>query len=82
MWSWPILLYRVRQSSIQSECAAVYAGMTLSEVEELVHSKAWPTEESFSKDVYSFGRWEVCQVEVEPLTKKVKRAQMFHGSVQ
>jgi hypothetical protein len=76
-----VLLYDLRQSSISSECAAVHSGMTFAQVEDLIHSKAWPTEESVTGNQFSFGRWDICQVEFDPSNEKVTRAQMLQGPV-
>jgi hypothetical protein len=77
IWGGPALLYHLRARPISSECAAIRAGMTFDEMEARVHSRTWPTDEFLSANRFSFGRWETCEVELDPNTRNVLRAQML-----
>ena len=82
IWGGPALLYGVRQPSTSSQCAAVRPGMALNELEDLIHSRTWPMQESLTATQFSFGAWDTCQVELNPQTHQVVRAQMFQSPIQ
>lgn len=79
IWGGPYILYAVRQPSISSQCAAIHAGMAFPEIEVLVHSKEWPTEERISTNQFSFSKWDTCQVDFDSVTGKVAAARMIAG---
>ena len=76
MWSGPSLLYKIRQPSTRSECSAIHADMHLSDVERLIHSRGWPSEESITESQFTFGSWEVCMVQIDPAAKTVLGVQL------
>jgi hypothetical protein len=82
LWGGPSFLYNLRQPSISSQCGAIHAGMTLNEVETMVHSVASPPDESLTDNHFSFGSRDVCEVDLDPTTKHVTRAWMFQSSVR
>ena len=77
-----MLQYKLRQRSTKSECAAVHSGMMLAELQDLIHSRTWPMEESLSVNQVSFGDWEICQVDIDPRTNSVVRAKMLQASAE
>jgi hypothetical protein len=82
MWGIPALRYKLNAPSTDSECASVHSGMTQTELEELVHSRTWPMEESLSETEFSFGGGEICQVELDPQTHRAVRAKMFQSPIK
>jgi hypothetical protein len=79
LWGGPALLYAWRRPSISAECAAVRPGMTVAQIEDRIHSKAWPTDESVTSDNFSFGNWEICQVQLDHDTQRAVRTEMVVG---
>jgi hypothetical protein len=82
IWGAPALQYKLQLPSTDSECASVHPGMTPTELEEFVHSRGWPTEESLSETEFSFGGSEICQVELDPQTHRAVRAKMFQSPIK
>lgn len=82
IWGGPRMLYELRRPSTSSVCAVVHSGMTLIEVEDLVHSRNWPMQESLSANQFSFGAWDTCKVDLDPQTHKVVRAGMDQSPIQ
>jgi len=82
MWGGPFLVYKVRQPSIRSQCAAVHAGMSLKDVEDMIHSGAWPLQESLDGNQFVFANWEACQVDLDHETKIVKTAHVVSIGMQ
>jgi len=78
IWYGPELRHKLLGRSTISKCGEVHAGMTLTELEMLAHSRNLPMEESVSENELSFGDWEICQVELDPRTHDVIRAAMIH----
>ena len=76
MWAGPALVYALRAPAIGKECMAIRPGMTFAEMEAFIHSKAWPKEESLANNNFSFGHWTTCNVQLEPATQKVVRAEV------
>lgn len=82
IWGGPMLQYKFWQRSTKSECDAVHLGMTLAELQDRIHSRTWPMEESLSVNQFSFGDWEICQVEIDPRTSNVVRAKMLQAPAE
>ena len=76
IWGGPALWYKLRQPSVRSECDAVHSGMTLAELDNLVHAKGAPTDESLVGNHLSFGQWDSCDVELDPSTMKVTQVRV------
>ncbi len=81
VWGGPFLLYSARQPSIPSECGAIQNGISLPELERSIHSRGIPMEESITENALSFGRWETCRVELDPVSRKVIRAEIVDTQV-
>ena len=77
----PFISYRLRQRSIQSDCTRVRPGMSLTEVQLLIHASAPPTQEWMVGDKFSFGRWETCEVKLNLATSTVESAHMIESQL-
>lgn len=82
MWGGPFLLHKIWQPSIRSQCAAVHAGMSLNDVENIIHSRVWPLQESLTGNQFTFASWEACQVDLDPQTKIVKATHLVSMGIQ
>jgi hypothetical protein len=79
MWSGPILIFAVSRPSVRSECAAVRAGMTFSEVNNLFHA-AEPSIEAIIGTHLQFTAKDVCDVQLDPIKQRVLSAQFREGT--
>jgi hypothetical protein len=80
MWAGPSLFYRMSRPSIRSECAAIRAGMTFSDVDTVIHARSSPLDESLSIGGFAFSNYgEFCQVDLDPATHKVLKTEIVDG---
>lgn len=80
MWAGPALYYRATRPSIRSECAAIRAGMTFSDVDTVIQSGTSPLDESLSTGGFAFSSYrETCQVDLDPATHKVLKTEIVDG---
>jgi hypothetical protein len=77
IWDGPEIRHKLLRTSTISKCGEVHAGMTLTELERVAHSRNLPMDESVSENRFSFGDWESCQVELDPRTHDVIKAAMI-----
>jgi hypothetical protein len=74
IWDGPEIRHKLLGRSTILKCGEVHAGMTRRELEVIAHSRNLPMEESVSENLFSFGDWEICQVELDPQTHNVRKA--------
>lgn len=75
-YSGPAFKYRFSSRSIESDCLSIHAGMTKSEVLEVVHKKTAPYfEDSFTPNSLSFSRLGgSCTVEFDQQTGETTKS--------
>lgn len=76
IWDGPEIEDRLLRTSTVSKCSKVHLGMTRSELEKLAHSRTLPMDEWVSENRFSFGDWDICDVELDPRTHNVIKATM------
>src|SRR5947207_11963531 len=71
VWTAPFVVYKLSPSAVRSQCASIHPGMTIRDVDNLIHRGRTPLEESLSSSELFFGDWNQCQVELTPDAKVV-----------
>ena len=81
MWNSPAAVYKFRQTSVSSQCSAIKPGMTLTDVEKLIHSQSTPMDEGLISNRLVFGNWDMCEVELDSSGQKVTQAYMTQSRI-